>query len=164
MTRYYTIKPIHERTNSNEFHSKTEPLTEFFSYFVPCFFWLCPVPASYHRPHILHGKSADPNTWQPDGHPHGLEQQRGGKIFGIALSKRGIQPLWLEIDNHNNDTYVLIPRNMDPDYFSAEEASYRAHYKQTRQFFEAGLLAVIFFPLLSWFRSIFSRSATRTKK
>jgi hypothetical protein len=77
-----------------------------------------------------------------------LSNKEAKKFFGIALSKRGIQPLWLEIDNHSNDTYLLIPRNMDPDYYSAEEASYRAHYKQTRQFFEAGLLAVIFFPVL----------------
>ena len=77
-----------------------------------------------------------------------LSDKEAKKFFGTALSKRGIQPLWLEIDNRSNNTYLLIPRNMDPDYYSAEEASYRAHYKQTRQFFESGLLAVIFFPAL----------------
>jgi len=37
---------------------------------------------------------------------------------------------------------------MDPNYYSPEEAAYMAHYKQSRQFFESGLLAVIFFPAL----------------
>jgi hypothetical protein len=37
---------------------------------------------------------------------------------------------------------------MDPNYYSSEEAAYMAHYKQTRQFFESGLLAVLFFPAL----------------
>jgi hypothetical protein len=78
-----------------------------------------------------------------------LSNKEAKKFFGAALSKRGIQPLWLEIDNRSDNTYVLIPRNMDPNYYSAEEAAYMAHYKQTRQFFESGLLAVIFFPALA---------------
>lgn len=77
-----------------------------------------------------------------------LSNKEAKKFFGTALSKRGIQPLWLEIDNRSHDTYFLIPRNIDPNYYSAEEAAYMAHYKQTRQFFESGLLAVIFFPAL----------------
>jgi hypothetical protein len=77
-----------------------------------------------------------------------LSNKEAKRFFGTALSKRGIQPLWLEIDNRSSNTYFLIPRNMDPNYYSAEEAAYMAHYKQTRQFFEAGLLAVIFFPAL----------------
>ncbi|MFH0984347.1 MAG: LssY C-terminal domain-containing protein [Candidatus Omnitrophota bacterium] len=77
-----------------------------------------------------------------------LSNKEAKKFFGTSLSKRGIQPLWLEIDNRGDTTFFLIPRNMDPNYYSAEEATYMAHYRQTRQFFEAGLLAVIFFPAL----------------
>jgi hypothetical protein len=77
-----------------------------------------------------------------------LSNKEAKKFFGTTLSKKGIQPLWLGIDNRSDSTYFLIPRNMDPNYYSAEEASYMAHYKQSRQFFEAGLLAVIFFPAL----------------
>jgi len=77
-----------------------------------------------------------------------LSNKEAKKFFGASLSKRGIQPLWLEIDNRGDNTYFLIPRNMDPNYYSPEEAAYMAHYKQTRQFFEAGLLAVLFFPAL----------------
>ena len=77
-----------------------------------------------------------------------LSNKESKKFFGTALAKRGIQPLWLKIDNRSDDTYFLIPRNIDPNYYSAEEAAYMAHYRQTRQFFQAGLLAVLFFPVL----------------
>jgi len=78
-----------------------------------------------------------------------LSNKEAKKFFGASLSRRGIQPLWLEIDNRSNNTYFLIQRNIDPNYYSAEEAAYMAHYKQTRQLFESGLLAIVFFPLLA---------------
>lgn len=78
-----------------------------------------------------------------------LSNKESKKFFGTALAKRGIQPLWLEIDNRSDSTYFLIPRNIDPDYYPAEEAAYLAHYRHTRQLFESGLLAVLFLPLLA---------------
>ena len=77
-----------------------------------------------------------------------LSNKEAKRFFGAPLSKREIQPVWLEIDNRGKTPYFLIPRNMDPNYYPAEEAAYRAHFRQTRQFFEAGLLAVFFFPAL----------------
>jgi hypothetical protein len=77
-----------------------------------------------------------------------LSNKEAKKFYGTSLSKRGIQPLWLEIDNCSSSTYFLIPRNMDPNYYSAEEAAYMAHYRQGKQFLEAGLVGIIFFPLL----------------
>ena len=77
-----------------------------------------------------------------------LSNKEAKKFFGTSLSKRGIQPLWLKIDNRSKSTYFLIPRNMDPNYYSPEEATYMAHYRQGRQFLEAGLVGIIFFPLL----------------
>ena len=78
-----------------------------------------------------------------------LSNKEAKKFFGTALSKRGVQPVWLEIENRGKSPYFFIQRNMDPNYFSAEEAVYKAHYKQTRQFLEAGLVGIIFFPLLA---------------
>jgi hypothetical protein len=77
-----------------------------------------------------------------------LSNKEAKKFYGTSLSKRGIQPLWLEVDNRSDNTYFLIPRNMDPNYYSAEEAAYMAHYRQGKQFLEAGLVGIIFFPLL----------------
>jgi hypothetical protein len=78
-----------------------------------------------------------------------LSDKEAKKVFGVNLAKKGVQPVWVEIQNKDMTPYVFIPRNMDPNYYSAEEAAYMAHYKQTRQFLESGLLAVIFFPALA---------------
>jgi hypothetical protein len=78
-----------------------------------------------------------------------LSNKEAKKFFGTSLSKRGIQPLWLEIDNRTDSTYFLIQRNMDPNYYSAEEAAYLSHYRQGKQLLEAGLVGIIFFPLLA---------------
>lgn len=78
-----------------------------------------------------------------------LSNKEAKKFFGTSLSKRGIQPVWVEIDNQSDQAYFLIPRNMDPNYYSPQEANYMAHYRQSRQFLEAGILAVVFFPALA---------------
>ena len=77
-----------------------------------------------------------------------LSNKESKRVFGTNLAKKGIQPVWVDIENQGESPYIFILRNMDPNYFSAEEAAYIAHYKQTRQLLGAGLLAIIFFPAL----------------
>lgn len=77
-----------------------------------------------------------------------LSDKESKKTFGVNLAKKGVQPVWLEIENQGETPYVFIPHNMDPNYYSAEEAAYMAHFKKSRQLLEAGLIAVIFFPAL----------------
>ncbi|HOW58379.1 MAG TPA: LssY C-terminal domain-containing protein [Candidatus Omnitrophota bacterium] len=78
-----------------------------------------------------------------------LSDKESKKTFGVNLAKKGIQPVWLEIENQGITPYVFIPHNMDPNYYSTEEASYMAHFKKSRQLLEAGLIAIIFFPALA---------------
>ena len=78
-----------------------------------------------------------------------LSNKEAKKFFGTSLSKRGVQPVWLEIENRDKTPYFFIQRNMDPNYYSPEEAVYMAHYKQGRQLLESGLIGIIFFPLLA---------------
>ena len=77
-----------------------------------------------------------------------LSDKESKKAFGVPLAKKGVQPVWVKIENQDSIPYVFIPRNMDPNYYSAEEASYMAHYRQGKQFLEAGLISIIFFPAL----------------
>jgi len=77
-----------------------------------------------------------------------LSNKESKRIFGVELAKRGVQPVWVQIDNQSlNSYYVFVPRNLDPNYYSAEEAAYMAHFKQSTLFLESGLLSVLFFPL-----------------
>jgi LssY C-terminus len=47
--------------------------------------------------------------------------------FGIDLAARGIQPVWVEIENRSPVTLYLLSSAVDPAYFSAREAAYQAH-------------------------------------
>ena len=78
-----------------------------------------------------------------------LSNKEAKKFFGTSLSKKGVQPVWLEIENQGKIPYFFIQRNMDPNYYSPQEAVYMAHYRQGRQFLESGLVGIIFFPLLA---------------
>jgi len=48
-------------------------------------------------------------------------------IFGIALEKEGIQPLWLEIDNNTDRQILFLPTGLDPEYFSPLEVAFGFH-------------------------------------
>lgn len=46
------------------------------------------------------------------------------QLFGVDLYARGVQPVWLRIENSENLDYLFFPLNLDPDYFSANEAAW----------------------------------------
>lgn len=48
-------------------------------------------------------------------------------IFGIDLTKNGIQPLWLEIENDTDRLLFFMSTGLDPDYFSPREVSFGYH-------------------------------------
>jgi hypothetical protein len=78
-----------------------------------------------------------------------MSNRESKRAFGVPLAKKRVQPVWLEIDNQSETPYVFIPRNMDPNYYSSEEAAFMAHFRQSKQFLEAGVVAVLFFPALA---------------
>ena len=51
------------------------------------------------------------------------------RAFGVDLEKRGIQPVWVAIENRTNVPYVLLMSGVDPGYFSAHEAAYKSHLR-----------------------------------
>ena len=40
------------------------------------------------------------------------------------MAKKGVQPVWLKIENNEKIPYFLISRSLDPTYFSASEVAY----------------------------------------
>lgn len=48
-------------------------------------------------------------------------------VFGFALYKKGIQPIWLEIENKDDKPTWFLPFSVDPDYFSPLEVTYPYH-------------------------------------
>jgi len=45
-------------------------------------------------------------------------------IYGVDLASKGMQPVWIQVQNEENLPYWLLPSGLDPAYFSASEAAY----------------------------------------
>jgi hypothetical protein len=50
------------------------------------------------------------------------------RLFGVSVYRRGVQPIWLKIENNDEDPVYFLPVGLDPDYFSPFEASYVNHF------------------------------------
>ncbi len=46
------------------------------------------------------------------------------EIYGVDMSWKDMQPVWVEIKNEGNFPVWLLPSGLDPAYFSASEAAY----------------------------------------
>jgi len=52
-----------------------------------------------------------------------LSAEEGNAAYGVDLADKGIQPVWVEVDNHQDRAYWLLPAGLDPNYFPASEAA-----------------------------------------
>jgi len=57
-----------------------------------------------------------------------LNADESRKLFDVPLADQGIQPVWLEITNHDKNSYWLMPVSIDTDYFSPYEVAWKNHY------------------------------------
>jgi len=68
------------------------------------------------------------------------------RIFGVDLYRQGIQPVWIQIDNKDDESIWLLPVGLDPMYYTPLEAAFSSHFlfsesanqKMDRHFFESG--------------------------
>jgi len=70
------------------------------------------------------------------------------ELFGTSLYRRGVQPVWLQIENSRDEFVSFLPVGLDPAYFTPIEAA-NLNLKDTQtekyntlinsQFFKAGL-------------------------
>lgn len=45
-------------------------------------------------------------------------------VFALNLYKKGIQPIWIEVENNNENRVWFLPVGVDPDYFAPLEVAY----------------------------------------
>jgi len=50
------------------------------------------------------------------------------RLFGVDIYGRGVQPIWLEIENEDEDPVYFLPLGLDPNYFSPIEAAFVNHF------------------------------------
>ena len=48
-------------------------------------------------------------------------------IFGKNLAAKDIQPIWVKVENHSDNTFYLLTIAVDPNYFSPIEVSTNVH-------------------------------------
>jgi len=53
-----------------------------------------------------------------------LSAEESEAVFGVPLYKKGIQPVWLEIENNDEEGVWFAPVGLDPDYFAPLEVAY----------------------------------------
>jgi hypothetical protein len=77
-----------------------------------------------------------------------LDARESDRFFGVSLSRRGIQPVWLEITNYSKHPHRLRLASIDPNYYPPLEAAYTNHYHIGRRLAGFGFLAWLFLPML----------------
>ncbi len=78
--------------------------------------------------------------------PSAAESRR---LFGIDVAKRGIQPVWLRIQNRSPGSLRLQMVNLDPRYFTPLEAAGVNHFSIGRRLSAFGAMSWVFYPLLA---------------
>jgi hypothetical protein len=58
-----------------------------------------------------------------------LSEEESEQIFGRDLYARGIQPVWLEIENNDESGMRFLPVGLDPEYFAPLEVSYMKRFR-----------------------------------
>ncbi len=53
-----------------------------------------------------------------------LGPQEARRAFGLPLVQRGIQPVWLQIENQDSQAFVLAPIELDPLYYTPAEVAF----------------------------------------
>jgi hypothetical protein len=53
-----------------------------------------------------------------------LSAEESERAFGAELAEKGIQPIWLEIENPGDQEFILMLNSIDPGYFSPSEAAW----------------------------------------
>lgn len=70
------------------------------------------------------------------------------RLFGVDVGRRGVQPVFLRIENRAATPLRLQAVTIDPRYFTPLEAAGVNHFSITRRLSAFGALGWMFFPLL----------------
>lgn len=79
-----------------------------------------------------------------------LDGKESRQFFGVPMARRGIQPVWLRVVNHRQGPYRVNLVGIDPNYFSAHEASAANHFSSGKRILGFGLAALLVFLPLIW--------------
>ena len=65
-----------------------------------------------------------------------LSAEESEQVFAAPMWKNAIQPIWLEVENQEDQEYILMLLSIDPNYFSPAEAAWKTRSMGERGFDE----------------------------
>jgi hypothetical protein len=77
-----------------------------------------------------------------------LSSTESRRLFGVDLARRGIQPVFVQIENRSPEQLRLQLVGIDPRYFTPLEAAAAVHFSILRRLSAFGALGWMFLPLL----------------
>jgi hypothetical protein len=76
-----------------------------------------------------------------------LDVRESRRFFGVDLARRGIQPVFLRVENRSPESLRVQMVSIDPKYFTPLEAAGANHFSVARRLSAFGALGWIFLPL-----------------
>lgn len=76
-----------------------------------------------------------------------LSTEESHDIYGLSLDRIGVQPVWIEVENGEDEAYWLMSPGIDPNFFPASEvaeALATTHEDETREVLEQRFNALAF--------------------
>ncbi|NIR32133.1 MAG: hypothetical protein GWN84_23090 [Gammaproteobacteria bacterium] len=58
-----------------------------------------------------------------------LGREEARALFGVDLAAKGVQPVWIEVENNSQRPLWFMSAGLDPEYFSPLEVAYAYHAK-----------------------------------
>ena len=77
-----------------------------------------------------------------------LDAVEATRLFGVPLARRGIQPVYLRIENHSDKLMRLLLVRIDPNYYTPLEAAAANHFSILKRLSAFGVIALLFLPLV----------------
>ena len=77
--------------------------------------------------------------------PSGKEAQR---LFGVPVNRRGIQPVFVRVENRSTDGLRLQMVSLDPSYFTPLEAAGVCHFSIVKRLSTFGIVGWLFVPMV----------------
>lgn len=62
-----------------------------------------------------------------------LSAEESKAVFGLPLYKKGIQPIWLKIENNDEERVWFSPVGLDPNYFPPLEVAYMHRFRFSKE-------------------------------
>lgn len=78
-----------------------------------------------------------------------MSGEESKRYFGRALSRKGIQPVYIEVTNNGKGPLFFDCAHLDPNYYPPLEAAMLSHFLNLKRLvISFGILAIFFLPLL----------------